>query len=74
MPLSRFVSLIEIKKGWSGDKKYRAVDADGNVFLLRVTNSTRGERYPDMFRLQKKVEELGVSMCNPIECGQCGVG
>ena len=74
MPLSRFASLTEINKGWSGDKKYRAVDADGNVFLLRITNSPRGERYEDMFRMQKEVEALGVSMCNPIECGKCEDG
>ena len=74
MPFSRFVSITEINKGWSGDKKYRAVDAGGNSYLLRVTNSPRGERYGDMFRMQKKVEALGVSMCNPIECGKCDEG
>ena len=70
MPLPKFIELDEINKGWSGDKKYRAVDEDGRVYLLRVTNSPRGERYADMFRMQKKVEALGVSMCNPIECGK----
>ena len=70
MPLPKFTELAEINKGWSGDKKYRAVDEGGNVYLLRVTNSPRGERYHDMFRMQKKVEELGVSMCNPIDCGK----
>ena len=74
MPLPKFTSLTEIQKGWSGDKKYRAVDAGGNSYLLRVTNSPRGERYGDMFRMQKKVEALGVSMCNPIECGSCADG
>jgi aminoglycoside phosphotransferase (APT) family kinase protein len=74
MPLSRFLSLTEINKGWSGDKKYHAVDANGNVFLLRVTSSPRGERYEDMFRMQKKVAALGVSMCEPIECGKCDEG
>ena len=74
MPFSRFVSITEINKGWSGDKKYRAVDAGGKSYLLRVTNSPRGARYPDMFRMQKKVEALEVSMCNPIECGKCDEG
>ena len=74
MQLQSFTSLTEIKKGWSGDKKYRAVDADGNEFLLRVTSSARGERCPDMFRMQKKVASLGVSMCDPIECGKCEEG
>ena len=74
MPLSEFVTLTEINKGWSGDKKYRAVDAGGKSYLLRVTNSPRGERYGDMFRMQKKVEALGVSMCNPIKCGKCDEG
>ena len=41
--------------------------------LLQRTN-LRGERYPDMFRMQKKVEDLGVSMCNPIDCGKCEDG
>lgn len=74
MPFSRFVSITEINKGWSGDKKYRAVDEKGQAYLLRLTNSPRGDRYPDMFRMQKKVEALGVSMCNPIECGSCADG
>ena len=74
MPLSRFTSLTEINKGWSGDKKYRAVDEKGQAYLLRVTNSPRGERYPDTFRMQKAVEALGVPMCNPIECGRCEDG
>ena len=74
MPFSRFVSITEIQKGWSGDKKYRADDADGNSYLLRITNSPRGERYEDMFRMQKKVEALGVAMCNPIEFGKCDEG
>ena len=60
MPLPKFTELAEINKGWSGDKKYRAVDEGGNVYLLRVTNSPRGERYPDMFRMQKEVEARGV--------------
>ncbi len=74
MPLRNFSSLTEIYKGWSGDKKYRAVSEDGKIYLLRVTNSPRGERYPDMFRMQKEVEKLGVSMCNPIDCGKCEDG
>ena len=74
MSLLKFSSLTEIPRGWSGDKKYRAVDAEGNIFLLRVTNSPRGERYPDMFRMQKMVESLGVPMCDPIECGKCNEG
>lgn len=74
MPLPKFTELTEINKGWSGDQKYRAVDETGNVYLLRKTNSARGERYPDMFRMQKRVEELGVSMCNPIDCGRCDDG
>ena len=74
MPLPIFTELAEINKGWSGDKKYRAVDVGGNVYLLRVTNSPRGERYPDMFRMQKEVEARGVSMCNPIDCGKCEDG
>ena len=74
MQLQSFTSLTEIKKGWSGDKKYRAVDSSGNEFLLRITSSARGERYPDMFRMQKKVESLGVSMCEPFECGKCAEG
>ncbi len=74
MPLPRFTELTEINKGWSGDKKYRAVDECDNAYLLRTTSSARGERYPDMFRMQKEVEARGVSMCNPIDCGKCEDG
>ena len=74
MSLGKFSSLTEINKGWSGDKKYRATCDDGSVYLLRVTDSPRGERYPDMFRMQKEVALLGVPMCDPIECGKCDDG
>ena len=74
MPQGKFSSLNEITKGWSGDKKFRAVDTEGNVFLLRTTESARGERYPDMFRMQKLVAALGVPMCDPIECGETDSG
>ena len=74
MPLPNFAELTEIRKGWSGDRKYRAVDETGKVYLLRVTNSARGERYADMFRMQKQVKALGVSMCDPVDCGECTDG
>ena len=31
------VSREFIPKGWSGEKKYRAVDPQGNVYLLRIS-------------------------------------
>ncbi len=65
-----FLSLIPITYGWSGDKKYCAVGADGRKYFLRITPPEKAERAEKCFKLQKQIKALGVSMCTPLECGE----
>ena len=37
--LLSFSSLTEINKGWSGDKKYRAVDKNGNKWYFTLIDN-----------------------------------
>ena len=69
-----FVKKEKINKGWSGDTKYCAMTAIGEKYLLRITPESKSQGRAEMFRMQKKVEELGVPMCNPIEFGKCDDG
>ena len=69
-----FVTKTPIEKGWSGDKKYCAVTADGEKYLLRITPESKSGKCEDMFRMQQTVASLGVSMCRPIEIGRCEDG
>lgn len=72
-----FEEIIEktpIDKGWSGDKKYRAVTSDGSVYLLRVAAPERAERKKREFAQMQRVAALGISMCKPIEFGECDEG
>lgn len=32
-----FITRELIDKGWSGDKKYRVTDKEGNPYLLRIS-------------------------------------
>ena len=66
----RFPSLIPISAGWSGDKKYCAIDENGQKFFLRITPPEKAERAKKSFELQKSMYALGVPMCVPLECGE----
>ena len=44
MSAYHFISKELIQKGWSGDKKYCAIDEHGNKFLLRVSPFYRAIR------------------------------
>lgn len=72
-----FDSIVErtvISKGWSDDKKYRVVTEDGGIFLLRISSMERRTHRKQLFEFQKKVEETGIPMCCPVECGDCEEG
>ena len=65
----QFISKELIQKGWSGDKKYCAIDERGNKFLLRVSPIEQYERKKSEFELMKEVAALGIPMCRPLEFG-----
>lgn len=67
-------SKTPINKGWSGDKKYRAVTSDGQVYLLRIATPERAERKRREFVQMQRVAELGIPMCLPIAFGECDEG
>ena len=69
-----YISKDPISKGWSCDQKYCLTTADGAKYLLRITPKEKAASRPDCFRMQQAVVALGVPMCQPIECGECGDG
>ena len=65
----QFISKISIDKGWSGDKKYCAIDKNSNKFLLRVSPIGQYEQKKNEFELMQKIAMLDIPMCKPLEFG-----
>lgn len=61
-----FVKCERIEKGWSDEKKYRATDAAGNVYLLRVTSPEKSEDKRLELDLMRRATALGVHMSRPV--------
>ena len=74
MSAYRLISKELIQKGWSGDKKYCAIDERGNKFLLRVSPIEQYERKKSEFELMQQVAALGIPMCEPLEFGTSDEG
>lgn len=68
------VRKIPIEKGWSGDRKYCAISADGVKYLLRVSSVDRFERKQREFERMGQVAQLGIPMCIPVAFGTCADG
>ena len=63
-----------INKGWSTDKKYRAVTASGESYLLRIGSQERiGQLWKQHLHMQK-VAQLGIPMSLSLEEGVCKEG
>lgn len=65
---------VYIDKGWSGDRKYCAVTADGQKYLLRISSIDRLERKRREYEKMNEVAQLGIPMCLPVEFGVCEEG
>ena len=63
------VSRTFIDKGWSGDKKYCAVTADGSKYLLRVSAMDRFDRRQQEYERMKELEQLEITMPKALEMG-----
>lgn len=74
MIYENLVKKERIDKGWSGDRKFRAVTTEGAVFLLRLSPMEQLERKRREFENMWKVAELGIPMCSPLEFGVCDEG
>ena len=65
----KFVSKKLIDKGWSEDKKYCAIDEQGNKFLLRISPIEQYDRKRSEYDHMCQVAAFGVPMCKPLEFG-----
>jgi len=74
MLYNSFIHRQPIDKGWSGDKKYCAVTADGLKYLLRITSEERAHRFWLGYQRMQEVASLKIPMCLPIEFGQSPEG
>jgi len=74
MIYSAIVRRNEIKKGWSGDRKFCAMSADGNQYLLRISSFDQQERKHREYERMCVVAELSIPMCLPVEFGICDEG
>ena len=62
----KFTCIDLIDKGWSGDRKYCAHQADGAKVLLRVSSADQHAEKKEEFKMMKAVAALGVPMCLPL--------
>ena len=74
MIFEKIIEKMPIEKGWSGDRKYRAVTCDGKSYLLRVSPPEKRERVQQQFARMQAVAALGIPMCLPLEWGICEEG
>ena len=68
------IEKIPIHKGWSADKKYRAVTASGYSYLLRIGPPSRSSQFGMQHLHMQKVAKLGIPMSMPLEEGTCKEG
>lgn len=68
------IRRIPIEKGWSEDRKYLAITADGTRYLLRISSVERLERKRREYEKMSEVAQLGIPMCLPVEFGTCKEG
>ncbi len=69
-----FITKELIEKGWSSDKKYCVTDEGGKKYLLRISEMSQYDTKRSEFEMMKRVNSLGVPMCQPIEFGTCEDG
>ncbi len=72
-----FIDIVEkipIDKGWSADKKYRAITASGETYLLRIAPPERIGRLSSQYLRMREVAKLGIPMSLSLEEGICAEG
>ena len=63
-----------IDKGWSGDRKYRASDKNGNSFLLRISPAEKYGRRLKEYESLTKLKDKNISVNIPLDFGVCDEG
>lgn len=71
---SRFCRIKEIKKGWSGDKKYQVWDKSGKEFFLRISPPEKNSGREELFSILGRLEKLPVALAEALEFGPCQEG
>lgn len=66
--------LTVISKGWSGDQKYCATSVDGAKYFLRTCSKDKKYKVETMFKVQRQLATLGVSVSKPVMFGECAEG
>ncbi len=69
MALCDYIFREEIRKGWSGDRKFRVTDRAGESYLLRLSPIEGEARKRSGFSMMQRVAALGIPMCEPVEYG-----
>ena len=72
--LDTIVSREPIPRGWSADRKYKALTADGTAYFLRISPMDRYENRRLQFSHMEQVRDLGIRVCAPVEFGACAEG
>ena len=67
--MDRFITKEVIRKGWSEDRKYCVTDADGQRYLLRVSDLSLAERKKAEQQAMERLSGLGIPMCDPVAFG-----
>ena len=68
------VSRTPVDKGWSGDRKYKALAADGTAYFLRISPINKLKNCRLQFSHMEQVRDLGVRVSEPVELGVCAEG
>ena len=68
------IEKIPLNKGWSADKKYRAITASGESYLLRIGPLGRSSQFWMQHLHMQKVARLGIPMSFSLEEGHCSDG
>lgn len=74
MIYDNIIEKTPIDKGWSPDKKFRAITASGESYLLRIGPRERSDRLRSQYLRMCEIEKLGIPMCLPLEEGVCDEG
>lgn len=64
----RWLSVEQIQKGWSDDRKYRIVTDSGETRLLRLSDGSKEAAKRREFEVMRRAAETGIAMSHPLEC------
>ncbi|MGH4124203.1 MAG: aminoglycoside phosphotransferase family protein [Clostridium sp.] len=71
---SEWISIEQINKGWSKDKKYYIKNNIDEKFLLRISDFNVYDIKKKEFESMQEVYKLGINMSKPIDFGICNEG